>query len=121
VPWGAVVGELGTALCFGVLGLFLPLGHWMTWPDALFNWHFAFIVVVGFLLAVMLLQRRPASLKAAAVLAAYIGLPSLLTLWQALSSVHSSAEALSYVMLGLGMLGQVAVLWSCLTRLAPPQ
>ncbi len=121
VPWGAVGGELVTSFCFVALGLFLPPGHWASWPQLLFNWHIMVIVVGAFGLAVALLQRRPTSVKVAVVLAAYTGLPSLLTLDQAISSAHSAAEGLSFVLLGFGMLGQVLVLWSCLVRLTPSQ
>ena len=61
----------------------------------------------------------------AVVLAAYIGLPSLLSLWQALGEVHSAVNVqvavLTSAVWGLGMLGQVAVVFSCLRRLAPAQ
>jgi hypothetical protein len=119
VPRGAVAGELVTALCYFVLGLFLPIGHWVSWPDLLVNWHFAVIVIGSLGLAAALRQRRPTSVKVALVLAAYIGLPSLLTLGQVIGSAHSSLDRFSYFVLGLGMFGQVLVLWSCLARLAP--
>jgi len=125
VPWGAVAGELVTALCFGCLGLFLPFSHWVRWPELLFCWHFAVVVIGSLALALVLVRRRPESLKAAVVLAAYIGLPSLLLLSQALSQVRSPtggwAVELSFAVWGVGTLGQLAVLWSCLARLAPSQ
>lgn len=121
VPWDAVAGELVTALCFGGWGLFWPLSYWVIWPDLLIGWHVTVIVIDAFALAAALAQRRPASLKVAAVLAAYTGLPSLLNLWHVGNDVHSPAEGLPYALAGIGMLGQVAVLWSCLARLAAPQ
>lgn len=125
VPWGAVASELVTAVCFGCLGLFLPLLDWVKWPELLLNWHFAVVVIGTLALALALVRRRPESLKVAIVLAAYIGLPSLLSLSQALGQLRPAADgpavALSYVVWGFGMLGQVAVLFSCLGRLAPVQ
>jgi hypothetical protein len=123
VPWGAVASELTTALCFGCLGLFLPLLDWVRWPELLFNWHFAVVVIGTLALALALVRRRPEALKVAVVVAAYIGLPSLLSLSQALGQVRSVADgpALSYAMWAFGMLGQVVVVSSCLGRLAPAQ
>jgi hypothetical protein len=121
VPWGAVVGELITALCWGCLGLFLPLGSWVSWPALLFSWHFAVVVIGALALALALGRRKPEALRMAIILAAYTGLPSLLSLSQALGQVRSPAEGLSYIVWGLGSLGQVAVVLSCLARLAPPQ
>ena len=123
VPWAAVVGELATALCFGCLGLFLPLRDWVRWPELLFNWHFAVVVIGTLALAIALVRRRREALKAAVVFAAYIGLPSLLSLSQALGQVGSATDVTatlaSYAVCGLGMLGQVAVVASCLGRLVP--
>jgi hypothetical protein len=124
VPWAAVAGELTTAVCFGLLGLFLTLLDWVRWPELLFNWHFAVVVMGTLALALALVRRRPEALKAAVVLAAYIGLPSLLSLSQALGQVRSATDggvSLSYAVWGFGMLGQVAVVLSCLGRLAPAQ
>src|ERR1700722_9709513 len=84
VPWAAVVSELTTALCFGTLGLFFPLRDWVRWPELLFNWHFALVVIGTLALAIALVRRRPEALKAAVFFAAYIGLPSLMCLSQAL-------------------------------------
>jgi hypothetical protein len=125
VPWSAVASEVITAVCFGCLGLFLPLLDWVRWPELLFNWHFAVVVVGTLALALALVRRRPEALKVAIVMAAYIGLPSLLSLSQALGQVRSSADspaiALSYLVWGVAMLGQVVVILSCLGRLAPAQ
>lgn len=123
VPWGAVASELITAVCFGCLGLFLPTIDWVRWPELLFNWQLAVIVVGTLALALALVRRRPEALKVAIVLAAYIGLSNLLSLSQALEQIRSvadsSAVALSYLVWGVGILGQVVVLWSCLGRLTP--
>jgi hypothetical protein len=54
VPWGAIASELTTAVCFGCLGLFLPLLGWVRWPELLFNWHFAVVVIGTLALAVAL-------------------------------------------------------------------
>jgi hypothetical protein len=101
----------------------LPLLDWVRWPELLFNWHFAVVVIGTLALAVALVRRRPEALKAAVVFAAYIGLPSLLSLSQALGQVRSATDGpavtLSYAVWGFGMLGQVPVVWSCLGRLAP--
>ncbi len=124
-PWGAVAGELVTAACFSLLGLFLPLGYWVRWPDLLLSWHFAVIVIGALAVVIALVRRRPESLKVAVVLAAYIGLPNLLGLWQALGEVRSAGNGqvavLTSAVWGLGMLGQVAVVFSCLRRHAPVQ
>jgi hypothetical protein len=123
LPLGAVLGELTTALCFGCLGLFLPLLDWVRWPELLFNWHFAVVVIGALALATALVQRRPPALKLAIVFAAYIGLPSLLSLSQAFSHNRSAADGVgstvSYSIWGLGTFGQVAVVLSCISRLAP--
>jgi hypothetical protein len=123
VPWGAVACELWTALSFGCLGLFLPWLDWVTWPELLFNWHFAVVGIGTLAVALALIRRRPEALKVAVLLAAYIGLPSLLSLWQALGQVRSASDgmALSYAVWGFGMLGQVVVVISCLGRLTPAQ
>jgi hypothetical protein len=123
VPWAAVGGELTTAACFGCLGLFFALLDWVKWPELLFSWHFAVVVIGTLALALALVRRRPEALKAAVVVAAYTGLPSLLSLSQALGQVRSATDGpgvpLSYAVWGFGMLGQVAVVLSCLSRLAP--
>jgi hypothetical protein len=125
VPWAAIAGEFATAVCFGCLGLFLPFLDWVRWPELLFNWHFAVVVIGTLALALALVRRRPEALKGAVVLAAYIGLPSLLSLSQALGQIRSGAGGpavtLSYAVWGFGMLGQVAVVLSCLGRLTPAQ
>ena len=72
-PWGAVVGELVTAACFGLLSLFLPLGHWVKWPELLFNWHFGVAVIGALALARALVRRKPHALKTA--VAAHGGAP----------------------------------------------
>jgi hypothetical protein len=125
VPWIAVVGEFTTTLCFGCSGLFVPFYYWSSWPELLVGWHFVVVVVGSVATAFALMRRKPASLKIAIVLAAYIGLPTLWNLSQAVGETVSSAISLailaSYVVFGLGMLGQVAVLLSCLSRLEPMQ
>jgi hypothetical protein len=124
VPWAAVVGELATAVCFGLLGLFLPTPDWVKWPELLFNFHFAVVIIGSLALALALVRRRLEALKPAVVLAAYIGLPSLLSLSQWLVQVRSATGwgvLLSYSPWGIGMLGQVAVVSSCLRRLTPAQ
>jgi hypothetical protein len=125
VPWGAVAGELITALCFGCMGLFVPFSYWVRWPELLIGWHFAGVVIGCLALATALVRRRPKALKVAIVLAAYIGLPSLMSLSQALGEVRSAADGtgvtFSYAVWGFGMLGQLAVVLSCLRRLTPAQ
>ncbi|HEV3238585.1 MAG TPA: hypothetical protein VGZ25_16480 [Gemmataceae bacterium] len=124
VPWIAIAGELATALCFGCLGLFFPLLDWVKWPALLFTWHFAVVVIGTLVIAVALVRRRPEALKAAIVLAAYIGLPSLMTLSQVLVQIGSAPNGPSVTlpaMWGFGMLGQVAVILSCLGQLTPVQ
>jgi hypothetical protein len=124
VPWAAVGGELTTAVCFGWLGLFFPLLDWVKWPELLFSWHFAVVVIGTLALALALVLRRPEALKAAVMVAAYTGLPSLLTLSQALGQIRFATDgpAVAHIAVwGFGMLGQVPVVWSCLGRLAPAQ
>ncbi|MFL5242715.1 MAG: hypothetical protein ACJ8FY_11460 [Gemmataceae bacterium] len=124
VPRAAVAGELTTAVCFGGLALFLPSRDWARWPALLFNWHFAVAVIGALAIALGLVRRRPEALKAAIVLAAYIGLPSLQILSQVFDQFLSStgpAITISYSVWGFGMLGHVVVIWSCLSRLAPAQ
>ena len=125
VPWSAVAGELITAVCFGCLGLFLPSLDWVRWPELLFNWHFAVVFIGTLAVAFALIRRRPNALKVAIILAAYIGLPSLLSLSQTLGQVQAANEAsavsIFYVVWGIAALGQVAVLLSCLGRLVPAQ
>jgi len=124
-PWFAIAGELVTAACFSLLALFLPFGSWVTWPYLLLSWHFAAAIMGALALAWALFRRRPRALKAAIVLAAYVGLPSLLFFWQALGEVraagNSGAMMLTYVVWGLGALGQAAAIFHCLRRLAPVQ
>jgi hypothetical protein len=124
VPWTAVVCELITALCFGCLGLFLPLSNWVRWPDILTGWHFAVVVIGPSMVALGLVRRRPEALKVAVALAAHIGLPNLLSLSQMLGQIPSAADgpagAFSYVGWGIGLVGQIAqvmVVVSCLGRL----
>jgi hypothetical protein len=125
VPWVAVAGEIMTAVCFGCLCLFEPLLKWVTWPELLFSWHFALVVIGSIAIALGLVRRRPGALKAAIVLAAYNRLPSLLSLSQAIGQVSSAADQqallISFVVWGFGMFGQVAVISPCLGRLAPKQ
>jgi hypothetical protein len=125
VPRIAVCGEIITALCLGFSGLFLPLGYWTTWPELLVNSHYAVAFLGTLVLACSLARRKPGALKAAVVLAAYIGLPNLLSLSYTLDQVRSdgggTATILSHAVWWSGMLGQVAVVWSCLSRLAPVQ
>jgi hypothetical protein len=125
VPWAAIAGELTTTVCFGCLALFMPFVDWARWPELLFNWHFALVVIGTLALALALVRRRPEALKVAIVVAAYIGLPSLLSLSQSLGQIRSAAYGpavtLSYAVYGFGMLGQVAAVLSCLGRLAPAQ
>jgi hypothetical protein len=118
LPGAAVAGELVSALCFGCLGLFEPIVRWVTWPDLLFSWHIS-VIFFG-TLAVAVARRSPRVLKPAVVLAAYIGLPNLLMMWQAAVEVgRVPGAAFSFAFWGMGMLGQVIVLWSCLARLVP--
>lgn len=123
VPWIAVTGELITALCFGCLGLFEPLFNWVSWPELLSSCHIAVVAIGSFAIAIALIRRRPEALKIAIVMAGYTGLPSLLSLSQALGQVSSAASRSPllafYTVWGLGMLGQVAVVFSCLGRLSP--
>jgi hypothetical protein len=127
VPWVAVVGEFTTAACFGCLGLFVPLSQWVSWPELLLSWHFAIVVIGSIAIAIALIRRRPESLKLGVVLGAYIGLPSLLTVSQTMGQVTSAVDGsliqavALYVIWDVGMLGQVAVVFSCLGRLAPTQ
>jgi hypothetical protein len=124
VPWGAIAGELATAVCFGCLGLFFPLLDWVRWPALLFTWHFAVVFIGTLAIALALVRRRPEALKVAVVLAAYIGLPSLLTLSQALGQISSAADGPAVTlsaMWGFGTLAQVAVILSCLSQLTPVQ
>jgi hypothetical protein len=124
VPWSAIAGELATAVCFGGIGLFFPLPDWVKWPALIFTWHFAVVVIGTLATALALVRRRPEALKVAIVLAAYIGLPSLMTLSQVLAQIGSTVNGPSVMlpaMWGFGMLGQVAVVLSCLGRLTPAQ
>lgn len=125
VPWVAVAGEFMTAVCFGCVVLFVPFLNWVSWPELLFGWHFAVAVIGSIAIALALVRRRPEALKVAIVLAAYIGLPSLLSLSQALVQVSAAADSpvgLAFcVVWGFGMLAQVAVVLSCLGRLTPIQ
>jgi hypothetical protein len=124
-PRGAIAGEFITATCFGCLALFLPTIDWFRWPELLFNWHFAVVVVGTSAAAVALFTRRSEALKPAIVLAAYVGLPSLVSLSQALGQIRAfegnPAVTLSYVVWGVGLLGQVVVILTCLGRLALAQ
>jgi hypothetical protein len=124
-PWVVIAGELVTAACFSLLALFLPFGSWVTWPYLLLSWHFAAAIIGALSLAWALFRRRPRALKAAIVLAAYVGLPSLLFLWQALGEIcaagDSRAMIITYAVWWLGALGQAAVIFPCLRRLAPVQ
>ena len=127
VPWVAVVGEFTTTACFGCLGLFVSFANWKSWPEMLLGWHFALIVMGAITIALALIRRRSGSLKVAIVLGAYIGLPSLLTLSQTMDQIGAAADGPTIQVLatctvwGLGMLGQVAVVFSCLGRLSPIQ
>ena len=113
VPWGAIAGELVTTACFGFLSLFFPFLDWVQWPALLFTWHFAVVVIGSLATAIALARRRPESLKAAVILAAYIGLPSLMNMSQVLGLIRSATDdsgiSLLNAIWGLGMLGQVAV------------
>ncbi len=103
--------------------MFVPVAHWVRWPELMVSWHFAAIVIGTSALALALALQKPLALKLAIVLAAYIGLPSLLNLMHAIAEIHSSgnraAVMFSYVVWGAGMLGQLAALLSCLARLVP--
>ena len=124
-PWAAIASEVVTAAAFALLALFLPLGSWVTWPHLLVSWHFATAIIGAVALAWARFRRRLRALKAAIILAAYVGLPSLLFLGQALGEIraagNSRAMMLTYVVWGLGALGQAAVLFSCLRQLTPVQ
>ncbi len=123
IPWAAVVGELLTLVCFGCLGLFLPLFSWLSWPESLTCWHFVAVVFGAGAIIIALLRRRPEAIKPAVVLAAYVGLPNLLVLSQLLGQINAvgigRAVMTTYGVWLLGMLGQVMVVSSCLRRLAP--
>jgi hypothetical protein len=98
------------------------MSDWVKWPELLFSWHFAVIVLGTLALALTFVLRRPEALKAAVIVAAYTGLPSLLTLTQALGQIRFATNGPAVaqtVVWGFGMLGQVPVIWSCLARLAP--
>ena len=124
-PWAAIAGELVTAACFSLLALFLPFGYWVTWPYLLLSWHFAAVIIGALALAWALFRRQPRALKAAIVLAAYVGLPSLLLLWQALGEIRAASNSLGIILTcaawELGALGQAAVIFPCLRQLAPVQ
>src|SRR5689334_8603514 len=123
VPWVAVAAEVTTAACIACLGLFLPLLYWVTWPELLIGCHFAIVVTGTLALALMLVRRRPTALKPAIVLAAYTGVPSLNVVSQVFALFKSAADSpavmLSIIIWSIGLLGQVAVIVSCLGRLAP--
>jgi hypothetical protein len=124
-PWAAIAGELVTAACFSLLALVLPFGSWVTWPYLLLSWHFAAVIIGALALAWALFRRRLPALKAAIVLAAYVGLPGLMFLWQALGEIRAAGNSLAIILTcaawGLGALGQAAVIFPCLRRLAPVQ
>ena len=71
------------------------------------------------------LPPQAAGVKAAIVLAAYVGLSNLLFLGQVLGEIraagNSRAMILTYAVWGLGALGQAAAIFPCLCRLAPVQ
>jgi hypothetical protein len=119
----AVLGEFTTACCFGLIGLFTPIYCWVTWPEVFLAWHYLVITIASIITAFGLAKRRPQSLKVAIVLSAYVGLPSLMLFAQIMAEVNSIASGpstLTYrVVLALGMLGQVAVVCSCLAQLSP--
>ncbi len=75
VPWVAVVGEFTTTFCFGCSVLFVPFYYWSSWPELLVGSHFVVVVLGSVATAFALVQRRPASLKIAIVLAAYMVFP----------------------------------------------
>lgn len=123
MPWVAVTGELSTAACFGLLALFFPPAYWVTWPQLLLSCHFGAAISAAVMLAWALFRRRPGALKAAIVLAAFVGLPGPLFIAQALGEIHAAGDSrtmmFTYAVWGLGSLGQAAVLFPCLRRLAP--
>jgi hypothetical protein len=123
VPWVAVAGELLTALCYGLWGLFLPFSSWLTWPQLLFGSHIAIVTFASFALAVSLFRRRPAALKLSIFLAAYAGIPNLSFVGHVLYQLNlpweSPAQGTGYAVAFVGLLGQLAAVLSCVGRLAP--
>jgi hypothetical protein len=123
VPWFVVASELVTAMCFGLVSLFLPLSSWVSWPAVLFDAHIAVVTLSSLALALSLFRRYPGGLKPAIFLAAYTGVPNLLFLSQVFDQVRSPIVApgvvAGFVVAGIGMLAQLAVILCCVGRLAP--
>ena len=118
-----IAAESITALIYLYLWASLPWSSWHSWPGAAQELHYLVVIVGAVVVGQAAVRRRGWGIKAAAILAAYVGLPNLLSLGYLIPAIGAGfgvAITGSLVLLVTGAFAQLAAFLHALRVLSQP-